>query len=115
MYVICLGCKLSTIYSINLDHQQRRPMAQKYESNKNQLIVVAMLNVCLVPFLVLCLVMSWNPDHFEAGLANLYYMHGLDIVRLEQRYEPHRVRRKVSTISSGIQTHVWLHQNWGTS
>ena len=49
-------------------------MAQKYESNKNQLIVVAMFNVCLVPFLVLCLVMSWNLDHFEAGLANLYYM-----------------------------------------
>ena len=41
---------------------------------KNLLIVVAIFNVCLVPFLVLCLVMSWNPDHFEAGLVNLYYM-----------------------------------------
>ena len=39
---------------------------------KNMLIVVSIFNVCLVPPVILCLVMSWNPDYFETRLADLY-------------------------------------------
>ena len=39
---------------------------------KNLLIIVVLFDVCLIPLMILCMVMSWNPAQYETQLFHSY-------------------------------------------
>ena len=58
--------------SQSTENQNRTAQWRKnMKAIKNLMIVVVLLNICLNPYLILCLVMSSNPDYYGVRLAPL--------------------------------------------
>ena len=98
---VCLSIEQSrqSTETIHNASQWRKNM----KAIKNMLIVVSIFNVCLVSPMLLCLVMSWNPDHYETRLADLYavfsllfgFNSGMNPIVYAVRFRPFQVAFKL--------------------
>ena len=72
---MCVFLQVASLQQSHQPEEQTRQASQwrkNMKAIKNLLIIVVLFNVCWTPFLILCIVMSYNPDYYEPRLAHWY-------------------------------------------